>query len=191
MSDASRGDVTQLLSAVQEGGTQAMEQLIELVYAELHQLAQHRLAREARYGTMQTTALVHEVYLRLFAGAEVHWQNRAHFFSAAAEAMRRILVDRARRAHRIKRGGDRQRAELDEACLPNPEDSGADLLALDEALDKLRRHSERKYEVVMLRYFVGLSLEETAEVLQSSAATVSRDWTYSRAWLHREIAAAD
>jgi RNA polymerase sigma factor (TIGR02999 family) len=176
-------DVTAILNAIDQGDPHAANQLLPLVYAELRQLAAARLAREGPGQTIQPTALVHEAYLRLVGpGADPHWDGRGHFFAAAAEAMRRILVENARRKHRLKRGGDRQRVDvmLIEASCAGPND---DVLALHDALDRLTEEDPRKAELVKLRFFAGLSVEEAAHCLGISRATADRDWSYARAWL--------
>jgi RNA polymerase sigma factor (TIGR02999 family) len=180
-------DVTRVLSAIEEGDPSAAEQLLPLVYDELRKLAAQKMAQEKPGQTLQATALVHEAYLRLVDVEKAqHWNSRGHFFGAAAEAMRRILVDSARRKQRPKHGGARQRVELDEAyslaCTPSD-----DLLALDEALAKLASIEPAKAELIKLRYFAGLSLNEAAEALDISRATAKRYWTYARAWLYAEI----
>jgi RNA polymerase sigma factor (TIGR02999 family) len=179
-------EVTQLLAAVSEGDSRASAKLLPLVYDELRKLAKARMAHEPTGQTLQPTALVHEAYLRLVGDTNVTWDNRGHFFAAAALAMRRILVERARSRNRIKRGGGRARVELtDGALVSEPPDD--DLLILDEALERLEKYDKRKADVVMLRYFAGLSIEETAAALGVSPATVKNEWTFARAWLHREI----
>jgi RNA polymerase sigma factor (TIGR02999 family) len=181
-------DVTRILSAIERGDPQAAEQLLPLVYDELRKLAAQRLACERPGQTLQATALVHEAYLRL-VGTETarRWDGRGHFFAAAAEAMRRILVENARRKKSLKRGGDRQRGELDGDRLvaPMPRE---DLLALDEALTRLADRDPVKADLVKLRYFAGLTLDEAAAALSLSPATADRYWAYARAWLHQEIA---
>src|SRR5437016_9774643 len=158
-------DVTRILSAIEQGDPQASEQLLPLVYDELRQLAAQRLAREAPGQTLQATALVHEAYLRLVKVEEVpHWNSRGHFFAAAAEAMRRILVENARRKKRIKHGGNRERVEIDMASLPTRM-SADELLALDEALEKLQQHDPVKARLVTLRYFGGMTIEQASAVL--------------------------
>jgi RNA polymerase sigma factor (TIGR02999 family) len=185
-------EVTRILSEVEQGDPHAAEQLLPLVYEELRKLAAQKLAQEAPGQTLQATALVHEAYLRLVTPPKspplrrgdqggVHWTSRGHFFAAAAEAMRRILVDNARRKRRPMHGGDRQRVALDEA-LPCA-DPGDDLLALDEALNRLAAEEPVKAELVKLRYFAGLSLEEAAACLSISPATAKRYWAVARAWL--------
>jgi RNA polymerase sigma factor (TIGR02999 family) len=177
------GEVTQILDAIERGDSQAAEQLLPLVYDELRRLAAQKLAGEAPGQTLQATALVHEAYLKL-VGPELRraWNGRAHFFAAAAEAMRRILIDQARRKHRVRHGGGRHRVPLQEADLPAdlPAD---DFVALDEALTRFAALDPTKAELVKLRYFAGMSLEDSAAVLGLSRATASRYWTFARAWL--------
>jgi RNA polymerase sigma factor (TIGR02999 family) len=175
-------EVTRILSSIEAGDPHADEQLLPLVYDELRKLAAQKLAQEKPGQTLQATALVHEAYLRLVDVEKVqHWNSRGHFFAAAAEAMRRILVDEARRKRRPKHGGDRQRIDLGDALsLDEPDDN---LLALDEALSKLAEEEPAKAELVKLRYFMGLSLEEAAACLDISPATAKRYWTVARAWL--------
>ncbi len=190
MPQVARDHVTQVLHAVRAGTTSAedaADALLPLVYDELRRLAHARLARESAGQTLQTTALVHEAYLRLVGDEDPGWNGRAHFFGAAARAMRRILVERARSRSRLKRGGDLARETWDEPAAVGSEPS-LDLLALDEALDRLAAHDARKSEVVLLRHFAGLELAEIASALQVSIATVKTDWSYARAWLHRELA---
>jgi RNA polymerase sigma factor (TIGR02999 family) len=181
-------DVTQLLEAMGRGDRQAAADLMPLVYDELRRLASQWLAQETPGQTLQPTALVHEAYVRLTGarGPEPRWDNRGHFFAAAAEAMRRLLVENARRKARPKHGGDRRRVPLDaaESMLAPPED----LLALDEALTRLAAHDAVKAEVVKLRFFAGLTMPEIAEALNLSLATVERYWTYSRTWLFADLA---
>jgi RNA polymerase sigma factor (TIGR02999 family) len=184
-------DVTRLLSAIEQGDSHAARQLLPLVYDELRQLAAQKLAHERPSQTLQATALVHEAYLRLVGpGDEPRWDGRAHFFAAAAEAMRRILVESARRKHRLKRGGDRQRVDLQvvEAASAGPSE---DLLALDEALELLAAEDRQKAELVKLRYFAGLSVEEAARCLGISRATADRYWAYARAWLFDRLRTGD
>jgi RNA polymerase sigma factor (TIGR02999 family) len=180
-------DVTRILSAIEQGDPQAAGELLPLVYEELRLLARQRLAREAPGQTLQATALVHEAYLRLVAGEDApRWDSRGHFFAAAAEAMRRILVDNARRKAAEKRGGQRERQELadvDVAAPAPPED----LLALDEALAKLEAHDPDKARLVKLRYFAGLSEEEAARALGISRTTAHRHWRYAKVWLLNEL----
>jgi RNA polymerase sigma factor (TIGR02999 family) len=181
-------EVTRILTAIEQGDPSAAEQLLPLVYDELRRLAAQKLAQEKPGQTLDATALVHEAYLRLVDTEKVqHWNSRGHFFAAAAEAMRRILVENARRKKALRRGGDRQRRDLDlaEPAAPRLSD---DLLALDEALGKLAEKDRLKAELVKLRYFAGLTMEQTAEALGLSLATAHRWWNYARAWLHQEIA---
>jgi RNA polymerase sigma factor (TIGR02999 family) len=180
-------EVTRILSAIDQGDPQAAEQLLPLVYNELRKLAAAKLAQEKPGQTLQATALVHEAYLRLVDTDKAqHWNSRAHFFAAAAEAMRRILIDQARRKRRPKHGGDRQRLALDEALsVSEPRE---DLLALDEALTRLAAEDPAKAELVKLRYFAGLSLEEAAACLGISPATAKRRWAVARAWLFAALA---
>jgi RNA polymerase sigma factor (TIGR02999 family) len=183
-------EVTRILSAIEQGDPRDAERLLPLVYDELRKLAAQKLAHEAPGQTLEATALVHEAYLRLVGGDNVpHWNSRAHFFAAAAEAMRRILIDNARRKRRPKHGGDRQRLDLDEALAVA--DPRTDLLALDEALTRLAAQEPVKAEVVKLRYFAGLSLEEAAACLDISPATAKRYWAVARAWLFAALSEAD
>ena len=187
MTRPSPQEVTQLLRAWSDGDQQALQQLIPLVYDELHRLAHRYMARERPGRTLQTTALVHEAYLRLVDWKNVRWQNRAHFWAISAQLMRRILVDFARARGYAKRGGDAQQVSLDEA-LEVSEERSAELVALDDALSRLAGTDSRKSQVVELRFFGGLSVEETAEVLKVSADTVLRDWRLAKVWLLREMA---
>ncbi len=178
-------DLTLLLGAIQRGEPDAAAALLAQVYAELRQLARAKMARENPGHTLQATALVHEAWLRL---GDQSFENRAHFFSAAAEAMRRILIESARRKLAARHGGNLQRTELDSINMPAAApDKADDLLALDEALQELSVADERKARLVELRYFVGLEASEAAEVLGISKATADRDWAYARAWLHARI----
>lgn len=185
-------DVTQILSQIEAGEPQAAEQLLPLVYSELRKLAAARLAHEKPGQTLQATALVHDVYLRLLGpeGTGQRWNSRGHFFAAAAEAMRRILVETARRKQRIKHGGERPRVDLDEACTISGVPSD-DLLALDEALAKLSVEAPAKANLVKLRYFAGLTVEEAAAAMDISPATAKRYWAYARAWLYNVLAPGD
>jgi RNA polymerase sigma factor (TIGR02999 family) len=194
-------DVTRILNAIERGDAKATDKLLPLVYEELRLLAARKLSQEPPGQTLQATALVHEVYLRLVGEQNQNWTGRAHFFRAAAEAMRRILIDHARRKKSEKRGGQRHKVDLEEAlaesrgelpqadgCVWGPEAcSPDDLLALDEALAKLTEEDHVKAEVVKLRYFAGLTVEQTAEILGISATTAKLHWAYARAWLLREI----
>jgi RNA polymerase sigma-70 factor (ECF subfamily) len=184
------GSVTQLLKAWGEGDPRALEKLTPLVYAELHRLATHCMAVERPDHTLQPTALVHEVYLRLIDSKNVAWKNRAHFFALSARLMRRILVDCARSRRYEKRGGGRKPVSLEEITAVSPQ-KGPYLLMLDDALTHLAEVDSRKSEVVELRFFGGLNLEEIAEVLRVSRDTVLRDWKMARLWLLREIANAE
>lgn len=179
-------EITQLLLAWGRGEQAALDQLTPLVYDELRRLAHRYMGRERPGHTLQTSALVNEVYLRLVDSSHVRWQNRAHFFAVSAQLMRRILVDFARSRHNLKRGGDARQVSLDEALLVSHE-SSTDLVALDDALKALASLDARQSQVVELRFFGGLSVEETAEVLHVSEGTVRRDWSLARAWLHREL----
>jgi RNA polymerase sigma factor (TIGR02999 family) len=184
-------EVTRILSQVQQGDSLAAERLLELVYQELHRLAARKMVEEQPGHTLQATALVHEAYLRLVdVDRTQKWNSRGHFFAAAAEAMRRILVESARRRQALARGGGRQRVELD-AVEPQAPKLSEDVLALHEALSNLERTDPQKAELVKLRYFAGLTMEEAAEALEISAATAYRHWSYARAWLHQEIAGSE
>src|SRR5437870_1777410 len=184
-------EVTRILSAIEQGDPHAAEQLLPLVYQELRQLAAQKLAQEQPGQTLQATALVHEAYLRLVnSEPDRHWDSRGHFFAAAAEAMRRILVEQARRKHRHKHGGELHRADVDMTGLAGPVPTD-DLLALDEALTKLTAEDPVKAQLVQLRFFAGLSNEEAAVVLEISAVTAKRHWRYARAWLHRAVSSQD
>ena len=182
-------DVTRIIEDVNRGDDRAADRLLVTLYDELHRLASRKLAREPSGQTLQTTALVHEAYLRLVGDEPVDWESRGHFFAAAAEAMRRILVERARRKRRLKHGGGLRRVELDEAPGIAPE--SLDLIALDEALDKLGREDPVKADLVKLHYFAGLTKQEAGELLGISRATTSRYWSYARAWLYDEITKGD
>jgi RNA polymerase sigma factor (TIGR02999 family) len=179
-------DITQLLVNWSNGDRQALEQLTPLVYGELRRLASRYLRRERPGHTLQSTALVHEAYLRLIDQRYVRWQNRAHFFGIAAQLIRRILVDHARAHQAQKRGADAPVLSLDEAVAA-PEKRDLNLVALDDALNDLARIDPQQGRIVELRFFTGLSIEETAEVLGISPATVKRDWVVAKAWLHREL----
>jgi RNA polymerase sigma factor (TIGR02999 family) len=184
-------DVTHLLTAVEQGNPGAAEQLLPLVYDELRKLAAHKLAQEKAGQTLQATALVHEAYLRMVgAGDDQRWDHRGHFFAAAAEAIRRILVENARRKRSIKHGGGRVRRELDDIQLAAPE-LGENLEALDEALNRLAKKDPIKADLVKLRHFAGLTIEEAAQALGISMTTANRYWAYARAWLHQEIISDD
>ena len=180
-------EVTRILAAIDQGDPDAAEQLLPLVYDELRRLAAQRLAQEKPGQTLQATALVHEAYLRLVGNSEQpHWNSRGHFFAAAAEAMRRIVVENARRKRRLRHGGGRDRVEVELADLPTrlPPD---DLLALDDALARLGEQDPVKARLVTLRYFAGMTVEQAAEVLGISRVTAHRHWAFARAWLHRQM----
>jgi RNA polymerase sigma-70 factor, ECF subfamily len=186
MIESSAHQVTQLLQAWSEGNQGALEELMPVVYDELHRLARHYMADERAGHTLQTTALVNEAYLRLADSPQPSWQNRAQFFAVCAQVMRRILVDWARSRQAMKRGGEMRPLELEEALVVAAA-PGADLVALDDALTALAAVDPRKSQVVELRFFGGLSVEETAEVLKVSADTVMRDWRLAKSWLRREL----
>ncbi len=179
-------EVTQLLVDWRGGDQSALDKLIPLVYDELHALARRCMKRERGSHTLQTTALVNEAYLRLLGQQSADWQNRAHFFAVAAQVMRHLLVDHARSRRYARRGGSALRITLDEAVAAAPEDP-VDLLALNEALNRLDAMDARKCRIVELRYFSGLSVEETAKVLGVSAITIKREWLKAKAWLYREL----
>jgi RNA polymerase sigma factor (TIGR02999 family) len=184
-------EVTRILSALEQGDPQAAAELLPLVYDELRKLAAQKLAQEKPGQTLQATALVHEAYLRLVDVEEAqHWNGRGHFFAAAAEAMRRVLVENARRKQRVKHGGGRQRIDLDEALLVAVDPSD-DLLALDEALGRFEGVDPVAAQLVKLRYFAGLSMPQAAEALGLPLRTAERNWTYARTWLHRQLSQGD
>jgi RNA polymerase sigma factor (TIGR02999 family) len=184
-------DVTRILNAIEQGEPWATEELLPLVYEELRVLAAQKMSQEQPGQTLQATALVHEAYIRLVEAKDQNWNSRGHFFKAAAEAMRRILIDNARRKKSLRQGGDHQQVDIEQANLytlvPSDESSSADLLALDEALEKLSKIDPRNAEFVKLHYFAGLSLGQIAEIEGISRRTATRWWNYARAWLHREI----
>jgi RNA polymerase sigma factor (TIGR02999 family) len=182
-------DISRILSAIEGGDPQAAEQLLPLLYDELRRLAAQRLAREAPGHTLTATALVHEAYLRLVDSEKAQqWNSRGHFFAAAAEAMRRILVERARRKRSLKAGGDRYRVEMAdiEPAVPEPD---VDVLALNEVLENLEKHDRRIAELIKLRFFAGLTTAQAAEVLGIAASTANDDWAYARCWLRLEMGA--
>jgi RNA polymerase sigma factor (TIGR02999 family) len=179
-------DVTQILGAIQQGDPKAADELLPLVYQELRKLAAARMAGELPGQTLQATALVHEAWLKLVGNEQQTWQNRAHFFGAAAEAMRRILIDKARRKQARRHGGGQQRVDVQEVEIA-ADIQDDELLAVHEALDKFAAQDREKAELVKLRYFVGLKIEEAAQVLGISEPTAKRWWAYSRAWLFREV----
>jgi RNA polymerase sigma factor (TIGR02999 family) len=183
--------VIELLDATAAGEARAAEELLPLVYDELRRVAQSRLAAEPPGQTLQATALVHEAYLRLVGDGDVRWDSRRHFFASAARAMRRILIDRARRRGAQKHGGGRRRIDFESLTLADDDQSLDHVLAVDEALVRLAQIDERKHEIVMLRYFAGLTIEETARGLGLSATVVKDDWYFARAWLQSEISSRD
>ena len=179
-------DLTSILNAVQRGDGEAADKLLPLVYEELRKLAAVKMAHERAGQTLQPTALVHEAWLRLGGDKDAKWGDRAHFFAAAAEAMRRILIDNARRKHARRHGGGQERVSITEVEIAQgPKDD--DLLAVDDALEKFTAHDRQKAELVKLRYFVGLSVDEAASVLGIAPRTAKLWWSYARAWLHEEI----
>jgi RNA polymerase sigma factor (TIGR02999 family) len=183
-------DVTRILNAIEKGDAKATDELLPLVYGELRLLAAQRLSHEKPGQTLQATALVHEAYLRLVGDEPPSWNNRGHFFAAAAEAMRRILVESARRKQRLKHGGECNRVELDAADISTDE-TPDDLIAVDEALVKLAEVDRIQCDLVKLRFFAGLSNEQAAQVLGISPPTAKRYWRYARAWLYREVRSQD
>lgn len=181
-------DVTRIINAIEQGDVRAADELLPLVYEELRRLAAQKLSQEAPGQTLQATALVHEAYIRLVGAEDQNWDSRGHFFKAAAEAMRRILIENARRKKSLKQGGDHQRIELNEALFPSPRSHRSnDILALDEALEKLSRQDKLKADLVKLRFFAGLTIAQAAEIMGISHATAERYWTYARSWLRLEI----
>jgi len=186
MMTVSKPGLTELLDDWRQGDLTAIEKLTPLIYDELRRIAHRYVQRERNGHTLETTALVNEAYLRLAGQKKIEWQNRAHFFAVTAQVMRHILIDHARRRRFLKHGGDAQQVSLSEAAMMS-EQRAAELVTLDEALDELARLDGRKSRVVELRYFGGLSLEETAEVLEVSLMTVRRDWRAAKAWLYRRI----
>lgn len=183
-------DVTRILNAIEQGDTRAADELLPLIYEELRFLAAQKMSHERPGQTLQATALVHEAYIRLVGAGNQDWKGRTHFFAAAAEAMRRILIENARRKGRLKRGGGRHKTELLTAdlALEGPSD---DVIALDEALAKLSKEDRKVADLVKMRYFAGLTLEQSAEILGIPRRTADRYWAYARAWLHKEIAKGD
>ena len=179
-------DVTRILTAIEQGDAQAADELLPLVYEELRRLAAQKMSHEQPGQTLQATALVHEAYIRLVGSEARDWSGRTHFFAAAAEAMRRILIENARRKHRLKHGGYRQKIDLDDACIVI-EGPSEDIIALDEALVKLALEDPVKADLVKLRYFAGLTIEQSGGILNISRAIADRYWSYSRAWLFDEI----
>jgi len=185
--DQASPNITQMLREWSDGKPEAMDELFPHIYAEMHRQAAAYLRHERVNHTLQPTALVHEAYLRLIDQREVKWQSRTHFFAVASQVMRRILVDYARRRHRQKRGGTDEDLPLEEALVAAADNANIDLVALDEALNRLEKFDPQQARIVELRYFGGLSLDETARTLDISRATAARDWQVAKAWLHREI----
>lgn len=185
MTKQTSGDVTRILEAITAGDGRATDELFAVVYAELRDIARAMMARERSDHTLQPTAVVHEAYLRLLGDQSARWENRGHFFGTAAEAMRRILIDHARRRTSLKRGGDQRQVELGEVAGADPRLE--ELLALDQALDRLEERDEAMAKVVKLRYFAGLSVDQTAQALGVSQRSVNRSWTAARSWLRREL----
>jgi RNA polymerase sigma-70 factor, ECF subfamily len=188
VTDNAPNDVTQLLIKLTDGNTEVLDALLPLIYDELRSLANRYLRRERREHTLQPTALVHEAYLKLVDQKHVRWQNRAHFMGVAANMMRRILVDHARRHTADKRGGEFEKLPIEEEILVVSDEKSVELLALDEALENLAKIDEQKSRIVELRYFGGLSVEETAEVMGVSPVTVKRQWRMAKAWLYGQVA---
>jgi RNA polymerase sigma factor (TIGR02999 family) len=185
-------EVTRILNAIEQGDAKAADELLPLVYEELRRLAGLKMSQEPPGQTLQATALVHEAYIRLVGAENQNWSSRGHFFAAAAESMRRILIDNARRKKSIKYGGGRKRIDLNEALLASNNESRLDeLIALDEALEKLSRKDKVKANLVKLRYFAGLTCEQAAEVLGISHNTADQYWAYARSWLRLEITKGD
>lgn len=185
-------DVTRILVAIEGGDVRAVDELFPLVYQELRQLAYQRLSKELPGQTLQATALVHEAYLRLVGAENQSWSGRHHFFAAAAEAMRRILVENARRKKTLKQGGGRKRIDFNEAVLSEDNDTSSDdLIALDEALKKLSNTDKVSADLIKLRFFAGLTMEQAANILGIPRRTADRNWAYARAWLYKEVSKGD
>ena len=185
-------EVTRILAAIEQGDVRAADELLPLVYQELRQLAAQKMLQEVPGQTLQGTALVHEAYIRLIGAEDPNWSGRGHFFSAAAEAMRRILIDIARRKKSLKYGGDRRRVDLNKVVEVTDDNASADnLIALDEALEKLSKKDKVKADLVKLRYFAGLTGKQAAEVLGISHSTADEHWAYAKAWLRFEITKGD
>ena len=182
-------DVTRILGAIEQGDANAAEELLPLVYEELRRLASQKMSQEAPGHTLQATALVHEAYIRLVGPNAPSWSSRAHFFAAAAEAMRRILIENARRKQRLKHGVNRQRVDLDDIDI-TVEGSSIDLIALDEALSKLAKEDPAAADLVKMRFFAGLTLDQVAAVMGISRRTADRNWAYAKAWLYQQITKA-
>ena len=183
-------EVTRILAAIEQGDVRAADELLPLVYQELRRLAAQKLSHEAPGQTLQATALVHEAYIRLVKAEDQNWSSRGHFFTAAAEAMQRILIENARRKRSLRHGGDRQRIDIDEAVLALDATSDQ-LIALDEALKRLSEQDKLKADLVKLRYYAGLTIPQAAEALGLSSTTADRYWAYARAWLHTELKTGD
>jgi len=183
-------DVTRILNAIEQGDAKAANELLPLVYEELRRLAAYKMSHEPPGQTLQATALVHEAYIRLVGSEDQNWTGRTHFFTAAAEAMRRILIENARRKQRLKRGGGKRRVDLDDAVLPleTPSD---DLIALDRALAQLATKDKVEADLVKLLYFAGLTMKQSASILELSERTATRYWAHARAWLHRQITSTE
>jgi RNA polymerase sigma factor (TIGR02999 family) len=185
-------EVTRILAAIEQGDVRAIDKLFPLVYQELRRLATQRLSKELPGQTLQATALVHEAYLRLVGSEQQNWNSRGHFFAAAAEAMRRILIENARRKKSLRRGGGLKRIDFNEAVLEKDNDTAMDeLIALDEALEKLSEKDKASSDLIKLRFFAGLTMEQAAEVLGIPRRTAERNWAYARAWLYKEIGRGD
>jgi RNA polymerase sigma factor (TIGR02999 family) len=187
MDTSAQSDITKLLIDLSDGNREALDKLIPLVYGELRRMAARYLRHEADFHTLQTTALVHEAYLKLVDQKKMRWQNRSHFFAIAAQSMRRILIDHARNRLAAKRGGSDQKIALDDGAIDISEERASSLIALDEALARLAEIDPQKSHLVELRFFGGLSIEETAESLGISTATVIRQWRMAKAWLYKEV----
>ena len=190
MKDESSHDITQMLIELTDGNTEVVNQILTRIYDELRKLASSYLRRERADHTLQPTALVHEAYMKLIDQKKVHWQNRAHFFGIAAQVMRRILLDHARKHNADKRGGEAEKLPIEEEILVVSHEKSAELIALDEALETLAQMDPQKAKIVELRYFGGLSIEETAEVMGVSVPTINRQWRMAKAWLYGQIARA-
>ena len=182
-------DVTRILNAIERGDAKAADELLPLVYEELRRLAARKMSRQSPGHTLQPTALVHEAYIRLVRSEDRGWNSQTHFFAAAAEAMRHILIDNARRRQRGRHGGNRRKVDLDD-IHPTIEGPSTDILALSEAIDRLTEEDPKAAELVKLRYFAGLTLEQVASILGVSRRTADRYWAYARAWLYHEISKA-
>lgn len=185
--DSGSPKITQMLRDWGEGRSEALDELLPHIYNELHRQAAAYLRRERPNHTLQTTALVHEAYLKLIDQKQVQWKSRGHFFALAAQAMRRILVDHAKSRHREKRGGPNEDVPLEDQLLAVAEETNIDVIALDEALSRLAKFDPQQERIVEMRYFAGLSLDETAAAIGISRATAARDWAVAKAWLHREL----